>query len=87
MEGGTDLACARDVAAHIGSDHTEVKITMQDALASISKTIWATETFDITTIRASVGQIMVSRYCKTNTNIKVLYIGDGSDELTMGYLL
>lgn len=86
MEGGTDLEYARQVSSFIGSSHTEILITPEQALEAIRDTVWATETFDITTIRASVGQYMVSRFCKQNTNIKVLYIGDGSDELTMGYL-
>ena len=47
--------------------------------------VYNIETYDITTVRASVGQYLISKWVRENTNIKVLLIGDGSDELTKGY--
>jgi asparagine synthetase B (glutamine-hydrolysing) len=44
------------------------------------------ETYDITTIRASTGQYLISKWIKENTDIKVILNGDGSDELASGYL-
>ena len=52
----------------------------------VENVIKITETFDVTTIRATVGQYLVSKWISENTNIKVLLIGDGSDEVAGGYL-
>jgi asparagine synthase (glutamine-hydrolysing) len=85
MKGGTDLKYAKMVSEHIGSIHQEIIINKKDALESIKNVLWATETFDITTIRASVGQYLICKWISENTDFKVVYIGDGSDELTGGY--
>lgn len=45
-----------------------------------------TETFDITTIRASVGQYLLAKRISTLTNVTVILNGDGADECQMGYL-
>ena len=85
MKGGTDFAWAKKVADHIGAIHHEVYFTEQDGLNAILPVAFETETWDITTIRASVGQYLVSKYVSENTDFKVVYIGDGSDELVGGY--
>jgi asparagine synthase (glutamine-hydrolysing) len=85
MPGATDQYYAELVAKHIGSDHTHVELSTQDFIDAIRDVIWTTETYDITTIRASVGQYLISKWISDNTDYKVLLIGDGSDELTGGY--
>lgn len=86
MPGSTDAEYAKKVADYIGSNHTVVEITNDEALKAIKDVIWATETFDITTIRASTGQYLISKYISENTNYKVVLSGDGSDEVTSGYI-
>jgi asparagine synthase (glutamine-hydrolysing) len=86
MTGGTDLKYAKEVADHIGSNHTEIIFTPEDGLNAIDSVLDATETWDITTIRASVGQYLLGKYISQNTNIKVILNGDGADEVEMGYL-
>ena len=86
MAGGSDLAYARKVADHIGSQHTEVLFTAEEALAAIDDVIYTTETWDVTTIRASVGQYLVSKYISENTNAKVVFVGEGPDEVCSSYL-
>lgn len=86
LAGGTDLEYARQVAAHIGSEHTEVVFTEKEALGCLSDVVYTTETWDTTTIRASVGQYLVSKYISENTNIKVLLVGEGPDEVCSSYL-
>lgn len=79
-----DTKYARIVADHIGSEHHEVLFTKEDVLNSLDKVIWHLETWDITTIRASIGMYLVCKYIKEKTNIKVLLTGEISDEL-FGY--
>jgi len=86
MSKGTDLEYAQMVADHIGSSHTEVYFTPEEGLEAIDKVIDTTETWDITTIRASVGQLLLGSYISSNTDIKVVLNGDGADEVEMGYL-
>ncbi len=86
IDGSPDNIYAKKVADYIGSIHTTVNITPEEALNSLKDVIWATETFDITTIRASTGQYLISKYISENTNFKVVLSGDGSDEVTSGYL-
>lgn len=86
LEGSTDLPYAKKVADYINSDHTEIVITENDILNVIDKVIYTTCTYDITTIRASCGQYLISKYINENTNIKVIINGDGSDEVLGGYL-
>lgn len=86
MENGTDLIYAKKVAEHIDSDHTEFIFTPEEGLSVIDEVIKCTETYDITTIRASVGQYLLAKKILENTDIKVLLNGDGADECQMGYI-
>lgn len=79
-----DLKYAREVAQFIGSDHHEVIITKQDVLDALKPVVAALGTYDITTIRASIGMYLVCRWIHENTNIRVLLTGEISDEL-FGY--
>ena len=83
---GTDLLYARKVAEHIGSTHTEVFFTPEEGLNAIKDVIWTTETWDTTTIRASVGQYLVCKYIGTKTDAKVVMVGEGPDEVCSSYL-
>lgn len=86
MKGGTDLEYAKKVARHINSNHFEVLFTPQEGLKTIDKVIKCTETYDITTIRASVGQYLLAKWISENTDKKVILNGDGADECQMGYM-
>ena len=79
-----DLKYAKEVAQHIGSNHTEVIIRKDDVLSCIKDVIYHLESYDITTIRASVGMYLVCKYIRENTDIKVLLTGEVSDEI-FGY--
>jgi asparagine synthase (glutamine-hydrolysing) len=86
MEDGTDLAYARMVAEHIDSDHTEFNFTAEEGLEVVKNIVEPTETYDITTNRASVGQNLIAKKISEQTDIKVVLNGDGADEAQMGYL-
>lgn len=81
-----DLRHARLVATHIGSDHTEIVMTPDDFFAAIPDVIRSIESYDITTVRASVGNWLVSREIARRTDCKVVFNGDGSDEVLGGYM-
>lgn len=83
-EDAIDLKYAKQVADYIGSDHTEVIITKDDVLQSLETVIALLGTYDITTIRASMGMYLVCKYIHENTDIRVLLTGEISDEL-FGY--
>ena len=86
FEGGTDLHYARLVASHVNSIHTEIIKTPDEALSNIERTINVCGTYDITSIRASIWQLMIAEYIANNTDIKVLLTGEGSDEICGGYM-
>ncbi len=79
-----DLKYAKQVAQHIGSIHHEVIMTVEDVLEAVTDVVYHLETYDITTIRASIGMYLLTKYIKQNTHIKVLLTGEISDEL-FGY--
>ncbi len=85
MEGDAiDLKYAREVAEYLGSDHTEVIITPKDVLDALDPVIHLLGTFDITTIRASIGMYLVCKAIHEQTDIRVILTGEVSDEL-FGY--
>ena len=86
LEGSPDLAYADIVAKHIGSSHHHVEIHPDDCLNALEDVIYATETFDVTTLRASTPMYLLSKYIRDNTDDIVIYSGEGSDEVTQGYL-
>jgi asparagine synthase (glutamine-hydrolysing) len=79
-----DTKYARIVADYLGAEHTEVLFTKQDIFDTLSTLIYNIETYDITTIRASMGMFLVSKYISEHTDIKVLMTGEISDEI-FGY--
>lgn len=86
MKDGSDLKYARMVSEYINSEHTEFIFTSDEGIDIIDNVIKATETYDITTIRASIAQFLLAKNISEKTNIKVLLNGDGADECQMGYL-
>jgi len=87
MEGSPDLVAARLVAKHIKSVHHERILTAEECLAIIPEVVKAIESFDITTVRASVGNYFVGRLVAAETpDVKVVLNGDGADEVLGGYL-
>ena len=86
IEGSEDLKNARKVADYLGTNHTEVLFTPDEGFSYLTDVIKDLETYDITTIRASIPMWMLSKYIKENTDIKILLSGEGADELFCGYL-
>ncbi|MCR4874947.1 MAG: asparagine synthase B [Clostridia bacterium] len=79
-----DLKYAKQVADYIGSEHTEIIITKDDVIKSLEEVIKILGTYDITTIRASMGMYLICKAIHETTDIRVLLTGEISDEL-FGY--
>ena len=86
LPGSVDIIYAEKVAKHLNTDHTSIVMTENDFFDAIPEVIRAVESYDTTTVRASVGNYLVAKYIKENTECKVLFTGDGADELMGGYL-
>ncbi len=79
-----DLKYAREVADFIGAEHTEVYMTRDDVIRALPEVIAALGTWDITTVRASIGMYLCCKAIHEQTDIRVLMTGEISDEL-FGY--
>lgn len=85
LKGAPDLAAARKVADYIGTVHHEINYTVQEGLDAIRDVIYFTETYDVTTIRASTPMYLLARVIKS-MGIKMVLSGEGADEIFGGYL-
>lgn len=83
-EDAIDLKYAKQVADYIGSDHREIIITKEDVLSALEQVVYLLGTFDITTIRASMGMYLICKAIHETTDLRVLLTGEISDEL-FGY--
>ena len=86
LAGSEDLRHARIVADYLGTRHTEITVTEQEMFDAIPEVIRAIESYDTTTVRASIGNYLLGKYIAANSDAKVIFNGDGSDELLGGYL-
>lgn len=87
MDGNSpDLKYAQKVAEYCKTTHHHVEFTVEDALEHIHDLIYTLESYDVTTIRASLGMYLLSKHVKTKTDVTVLFSGEGADEVAQGYL-
>ena len=83
-EDAIDLKYAKQVADYIGSEHKEIYMTPEEITATLDSLIKLLGTYDITTIRASMGMYLICKAIHEQTDIRVLLTGEISDEL-FGY--
>ncbi len=83
-EDAIDLKYARQTADYLKADHTEVIITKEDVLNALEDVIHLLGTYDITTIRASMGMYLLCKAIHEQTDIRVILTGEVSDEI-FGY--
>jgi asparagine synthase (glutamine-hydrolysing) len=86
LEGSNDLHYTRIAADYLETNHTQIIIEEEDFVSAIPHVIYDIESYDTTTVRASVGNWLVSKYISENSDAKVVFNGDGADELMGGYL-
>ncbi len=84
--GSEDLRNARIVADYLGTKHTEVILQEGDFFRAIEDTIYNIETFDTTTVRASIPNSELCKHISKVSGAKVIFNGDGADELFGGYI-
>ncbi|GBP95294.1 Asparagine synthetase [Eumeta japonica] len=86
MGDSPDLIAARTVAEYLGTEHHEVHFDENDVREILDNVIYHLESFDITTIRASIPMYILSKYIKEHTNTIVVFSGEGADEVAQGYI-
>ncbi len=86
LPGSPDLIAAAKVAAFLDSDHHEVIISTEKIIKALPKVVYHNESYDITTTRASIPMYLLCKYIRKETDIKVIFSGEGADELLGGYL-
>jgi asparagine synthase (glutamine-hydrolysing) len=85
MKGATDLKYAKSMATYIKSNHVNIELDENEFLDAIEKTIYQIESYDTTSVRASVGNYLVSLYIKEHSDDTVIFCGDVSDEIFASY--
>ncbi len=86
IKGGEDLKYAKIVADYLGTKHTQIEFSEDEFFNAIPLVIREIESYDTTTVRASVGNYLIAKWISEHSNAKVIFNGDGSDELMGGYL-
>ena len=66
LKDSEDIKYAKIVADYIGSKHTEIIVTEKEMFDSIPEVIKAIESYDTTTIRASIGNYLIGKYISKN---------------------
>ena len=86
LAGSEDLKYAQLVADHLGTTHHEVVVTEEEMLGALSEDIYMIESYDTTTVRASTPMYILSKYIRDNTDVVVIFSGEGSDESSGSYM-
>ena len=86
LKNSEDLRYAKIVAEYLGTNHTEIIITEKQMIDAIPEVIYNIESYDTTTVRASIGNYLLGKFISQHSDAKVIFNGDGSDELCGGYL-
>ena len=77
----SELRFARQVAAHIHSDHHEVRLSREEFFSTLPQLIWHED--EPIVWPSSVALYFVARLAREN--VKVVLTGEGSDETLAGY--
>ncbi len=85
VENSSDILAADTVATFLKSNHSAYNFEATDAITVLEEVIYAIETYDITTIRASIPLYLLTSWIKEDTDIKVILSGEVSDEIFAGY--
>jgi asparagine synthase (glutamine-hydrolysing) len=88
LEGSPDIKAAKQVCEYLHlKNHHIVKYTVEEGIKYLPDVIRSIESYDITTVRASIPQWILSKYIKENTDTTVLFSGECIDEMIGYYYL
>lgn len=85
MKDSNDIQFSRKVAEFLGTNHTEIIFNKKEGFLNIPDVIKTLCSYDINTVRSSIAIYILSKYIKENTDVKILFSGEGLDELLCGY--
>jgi len=86
LPNSSDVVASKQVVKFLGiNKHYIIDFSVAKGLELLSEVIRVTETFDITTVRASTPHYAMCRDIKATSEIKVIYSGEGSDEAHGSY--
>lgn len=83
LAGAPDLAFARLVASHLGTDHHERLCTVEEMLEVLPRVIYHLESFDAPLVRSSIANYLVAGAAAAR--VRTVFSGEGADELFAGY--
>ena len=75
MEGSPDIEHARLVAEHLKTEHHEISFTPEEGFQAVRDVIFSLESYDITTIRASIGMYLLAKYIREKTDTVIVFSG------------
>ncbi len=86
LVGSPDIEAAKKVVNYLGIvNHHVIPFSILTGIKEIPNVIRSIESYDITTIRASTPQYIMAEYIQNKTDIRVLFSGEGSDEIYGSY--
>ncbi|UTX54899.1 asparagine synthase-related protein [Leucobacter aridicollis] len=83
LAGSRDLAAAKLVAQHVGTDHHELTYTAEHAIELLPTIIGELESFDPKLVHSAVPHHLVAALAAEH--VTVVLAGEGADELYAGY--
>mmetsp|Transcript_10768 Transcript_10768/g.27110 ORF Transcript_10768/g.27110 Transcript_10768/m.27110 type:complete len:649 (+) Transcript_10768:282-2228(+) len=83
IKGAPDLANARAVADHLGTNHHEFHFTPEEAIDAVPKVVYHLESWH--QVRAAVPMYLLARKIQA-LGVKMVLSGEGADETLGGYL-
>ncbi len=83
VAGSPDLAAARRVADHVGSEHHELVFSADDVQEILSHVIYHLESADVDLVRSAIPTHFATTLARQH--VKAVLTGEGADELFAGY--
>ncbi len=80
-----DFEHAKLASEFLKTNHHEIILSEAQFFNAIPEVIYGIESYDTTTVRASIGNYLICKYIQTQSDNKVVMNGDCSDEIFASY--